>query len=166
MKDKLVFVSFLVVFFYFVFFNPNALGHPDNYIPADPLVTPLHIVPEWYLLPFYAILRSVPDKTYGLFLMVIAIVNLIFFPVSQKSVDCKMKVNPGIQPDAKVFDFYHEVHQILTCGLALVVILLGYIGSFPAEEPYVSVGFGLTCIYFFLLELIFWFRYVSFFSRV
>ena len=53
---------FLIVFAWFVFFAPNYLGHPDNYIPANPLVTPAHIVPEWYFLPFYAILRAIPDK--------------------------------------------------------------------------------------------------------
>ena len=52
----------MIIFAGFVFFTPNVLGHSDNYIPANPLVTPAHIVPEWYLLPFYAILRSVPDK--------------------------------------------------------------------------------------------------------
>lgn len=60
-KDFVGFGVFFLVFFYFVFYYPNTLGHPDNYIPADPLVTPAHIVPEWYFLPYYAILRAVPD---------------------------------------------------------------------------------------------------------
>ena len=60
---------FMIIFAGFVFFSPNVLGHADNYIPANPLVTPAHIVPEWYLLPFYAILRSVPDKLGGVLLM-------------------------------------------------------------------------------------------------
>jgi ubiquinol-cytochrome c reductase cytochrome b subunit len=56
---------FMIVFAFFVFYSPNILGHADNYIEANPMVTPAHIVPEWYLLPFYAILRSVPDKLLG-----------------------------------------------------------------------------------------------------
>jgi quinol-cytochrome oxidoreductase complex cytochrome b subunit len=64
-------------FFFFLFFYPNTLGHPDNYIPANPLVTPPHIVPEWYFLPFYAILRSIPDKLGGVVAMVAAILILL-----------------------------------------------------------------------------------------
>ena len=63
-----------------LFFTPNVLGHSDNYIPANPLVTPAHIVPEWYLLPFYAILRSVPDKLGGVILMFGAIFILFVLP--------------------------------------------------------------------------------------
>ena len=61
-KDLFGIGVFLFIYCGFVFFAPNVLGHPDNYIPANPLVTPAHIVPEWYFLPFYAVLRSVPDK--------------------------------------------------------------------------------------------------------
>ena len=70
----------LIVAFFFIFFYPNYLGHPDNYIPADSLVTPNHIVPEWYFLPFYAILRSVPDKAAGTILLVLSILALMLFP--------------------------------------------------------------------------------------
>ena len=62
MKDAFALVIFLILFAWFVFYMPNYLGHPDNYIQANPLVTPAHIVPEWYLLPFYAILRAIPNK--------------------------------------------------------------------------------------------------------
>jgi len=61
-KDLLAFFGLITVFATFVFYFPNAMGHPDNYIPANPMVTPSHIVPEWYFLPFYAVLRSIPDK--------------------------------------------------------------------------------------------------------
>jgi ubiquinol-cytochrome c reductase cytochrome b subunit len=64
-KDLLAFFLLISLFSFFVFFYPNTLGHSDNYIPANPLVTPPHIVPEWYFLPFYAILRSIPDKLGG-----------------------------------------------------------------------------------------------------
>ncbi len=79
-KDGFAIAVFLLLFFYFVFFNPNYLGHTDNYIPANPLVTPAHIVPEWYFLPFYAILRSVPDKLMGVILMFGSIFVLFFLP--------------------------------------------------------------------------------------
>ena len=69
-KDSVGIVVYLIVFAVLVFFAPNLLGHPDNYIPANPLVTPPHIVPEWYFLPYYAILRAVPDKLGGVVLMV------------------------------------------------------------------------------------------------
>ncbi len=61
-KDGFAMVVFLIFFAVFVFFMPDSLGHVDNYMPANPLVTPAHIVPEWYFLPFYAILRAIPDK--------------------------------------------------------------------------------------------------------
>merc|ERR1712137_206491 len=72
--------AFILFFSYFVFLNPNVLGHPDNYIEANPMVTPAHIVPEWYFLPFYAILRSIPDKLGGVVAMVGAIVVLGLLP--------------------------------------------------------------------------------------
>ena len=80
-KDVLGFLTFLFVFSYLVFFEPNVLGHPDNYIRADPLVTPAHIVPEWYFLPFYAILRAVPSKLGGVVAMGAAIGILFLLPV-------------------------------------------------------------------------------------
>jgi len=80
-KDLLAFLLFISLFSFFVFFYPNALGHADNYIPANPLVTPPHIVPEWYFLPFYAILRSIPDKLGGVVAMVSAILILLLLPI-------------------------------------------------------------------------------------
>jgi len=80
-KDLYAVVLFFIVFGIFLYFAPNLLGHPDNYIPANPLVTPNHIVPEWYFLPFYAILRSVPSKLGGVIAFVGAIVLLAFVPV-------------------------------------------------------------------------------------
>jgi len=80
LKDIFGFLVFLILFSYLVFFEPNLLGHPDNYIKANPLVTPPHIVPEWYFLPFYAILRAVPDKLGGVAAMGAAIGILFFLP--------------------------------------------------------------------------------------
>ena len=79
-KDFFAYTVFLLLFCYFIFYNPNALGHADNYIEADAMVTPAHIVPEWYLLPFHAILRAVPDKLAGVLLMFGAIAVLFFLP--------------------------------------------------------------------------------------
>jgi len=79
-KDLVAFFVLITLFSIFVFFSPDSLGHPDNYIKANPLVTPPHIVPEWYFLPFYAILRSVPDKLGGVFAMISAILCLFFLP--------------------------------------------------------------------------------------
>nr|AMN87275.1 apocytochrome b [Pyropia endiviifolia] len=79
-KDLLGIVSFIVFFSFFVYFSPNLLGHPDNYIEANPMVTPAHIVPEWYFLPFYAILRSIPHKLGGVICMIFAIVILALLP--------------------------------------------------------------------------------------
>ena len=79
-KDVYGFVLVFILLSYLIFFNPNLLGHPDNYVPADPLVTPAHIVPEWYFLPFYGILRSIPDKLGGVIGMISAILILLIIP--------------------------------------------------------------------------------------
>jgi ubiquinol-cytochrome c reductase cytochrome b subunit len=79
-KDAFAIAAFLVIFAIFLFYLPDALGHADNYIEADPLKTPAHIVPEWYFLPFYAILRAVPDKLAGILLMLGAIIVLFILP--------------------------------------------------------------------------------------
>ncbi len=79
-KDGFGIAVFLLIFFYVVFYHPDTLGHPDNYTPANPMVTPPHIVPEWYFLPFYAILRAVPDKLLGVVAMFAAIIVLMFLP--------------------------------------------------------------------------------------
>lgn len=86
LKDVFVLLLYLFVFSYFVFFEPNALGHPDNYIKANPLLTPAHIVPEWYFLPFYAMLRCVPHKFGGVLFMFSSIFILFFLPsMSEKT---------------------------------------------------------------------------------
>ena len=78
-KDLFGLILLFIIYFYFVFFSPNTLGHPDNYIPANPIVTPAHIVPEWYFLPFYAILRSIPHKLGGVIAIFGALVGLMAF---------------------------------------------------------------------------------------
>jgi len=79
-KDGYTVFLLFIVFSFLIFYYPNLLGHSDNYIKGNPMVTPPHIVPEWYFLPFYAILRSVPDKLIGFVLLILSIVILILIP--------------------------------------------------------------------------------------
>ncbi len=96
-KDGFAMSVFLILFATFVFYMPNALGHADNYIPANPLVTPAHIVPEWYFLPFYAILRAVPDKLMGVLAMFGAIGCLFALPWLDTSKVKSMRYRPQAQ---------------------------------------------------------------------
>lgn len=84
-KDFLGLVLFLMIYVYFIAFYPNYLGHSDNYIEANALVTPEHIVPEWYFLPFYAILRSIPDKLGGVIFMLLSILLFFILPYLENS---------------------------------------------------------------------------------
>jgi quinol-cytochrome oxidoreductase complex cytochrome b subunit len=84
-KDTLGLVAFLLFFSYFIYFSPNYLGHTDNYIPGNPMVTPEHIVPEWYFLPAYAILRSIPNKLLGVLALFAAVLILLVLPIVNTS---------------------------------------------------------------------------------
>jgi ubiquinol-cytochrome c reductase cytochrome b/c1 subunit len=133
-KDSFAMVVFFIFFAYLVFYLPNYLGHSDNYIPANPLQTPAHIVPEWYFLPFYAILRAIPSKLGGVVAMFAAIVVLVFVPWLDTS-----KVR-----SARYRPLYKQFFWIL-----LVVCLgLGYLGAKPAEGIYVIAARILTAYYF------------------
>lgn len=119
---------------------PNYLGHPDNFIPADPFVTPKHIVPEWYFLPFYAILRSIPHKAGGVLAMVGSIVMLFMLPSFNTSEIRSSKYRPA-------FNFF--------LGLfAVDFALLGWIGQMPVEAPYDEYGLYFTIYYFVFLFII------------
>ena len=133
-KDAFALMVFMIIFAGFVFFVPNILGHSDNYIPANPLQTPEHIVPEWYFLPFYAILRSVPDKLGGVILMVSAIAILAFLPWLDTS-----KVR-----SAKYRPLYKQFYWLFIAD----VILLGYLGSQVSSGIYLIVGRIATAYYF------------------
>jgi len=140
-KDLLAFLILVTVFSFFVFFYPNFLGHADNYIPANPLVTPPHIVPEWYFLPFYAILRSIPDKLGGVIAMVAAILVLLLLPVINTSEIRSSKFRP--------------IFSMAYWFLVADFLILGWIGQKPVETPYIEVGQVATIFYFlFLLVLI------------
>jgi quinol-cytochrome oxidoreductase complex cytochrome b subunit len=133
-KDLFAFFILLSLFSFFVFFYPNALGHADNYIPANPLVTPPHIVPEWYFLPFYAILRSVPDKLGGVAAMIGAILILLALPILNTSNIRSSKFRP-------IFSFAYWF-------LVSDFLILGWIGQKPVESPYIEIGMGATIFYF------------------
>jgi quinol-cytochrome oxidoreductase complex cytochrome b subunit len=84
-KDTLSFIAFMMFFSFFVYYSPNTLGHPDNYIEANPMVTPEHIVPEWYFLPSYAILRSIPNKLIGVIALFASLLVLLLLPIISTS---------------------------------------------------------------------------------
>ena len=133
-KDYLGFLIMLFFFVLLIFFLPVSLGHPDNFIPADDLKTPLHIVPEWYFLPFYTILRSIPNKLLGIIAMISAILVLLVVPYLNNSYVANLEFRPFFK-----FFFWTFVANW---------ILLGFIGSQPAEPPYVTVGQISTFFYF------------------
>ena len=133
-KDALSLVCFLILFAWFIFFNPNILGHTDNYIMADPLVTPAHIVPEWYLLPFYAILRAIPSKLGGVLVMGAAIAVLFIVPWLDTS-----KVR-----SATFRPLYKQFYWIFLVNC----IALGYLGSQTPEGLFLVASRICTAYYF------------------
>jgi ubiquinol-cytochrome c reductase cytochrome b/c1 subunit len=134
MKDAFAMVLFLILFAYFVFYLPNYLGHPDNYTEANPLATPPHIVPEWYLLPFYAILRAIPSKLLGVIAMFGSIGVLFFLPWLDTS-----RVRSAA---------YRPLYRQFFWIFVIVCIGLGYLGSQPPEGLYVVAARILTALYF------------------
>jgi ubiquinol-cytochrome c reductase cytochrome b subunit len=140
-KDFFGFGIFFMIYAYFIFFAPNYLGHPDNYIPADPMVTPAHIVPEWYFLPFYAILRAIPDKLGGVLMMFGALIVLFFLPWLDSS-----KVKSGV---------YRPLFKVFFTLFAVNFVMLGYLGGKPPEGIYVILSRAATFYYYayFLLIL-------------
>jgi quinol-cytochrome oxidoreductase complex cytochrome b subunit len=134
-KDLLGIVAFALFFSVFVYFFPNLLGHPDNYVEANPLVTPAHIVPEWYFLPFYAILRSIPDKLGGVLAMVASIAILFALPFLSAS-------------DVRSSQF-KPFHRKMFWLLVVDCVILCWIGGNVPETPYVEIGRIATAFYFF-----------------
>ena len=134
-KDVFAFFIFTLVFSIFVFYFPNAMGHPDNYIPANPLVTPAHIVPEWYFLPFYAILRSIPDKLGGVAAMGGALLVLFLIPFTNTS---EIR-STTFRPLFKIF------YWLLVADF----LILGWIGQKPVKTTFVIAGQLATLYYFF-----------------
>lgn len=134
-KDLYGLSFFLLLYLYVVFFNPNLFGEPDNYIPANPMVTPPHIVPEWYFLPFYAILRAIPNKLLGVIAMFGSIAILFVLPWLDRHPVRSAKFRPLYRAFFWVF--------IVNC------FILGWVGANPPEGWFVIIGQLATGYYFF-----------------
>ena len=133
-KDIVGFLVKIIILVLLTLINPYLLGDPDNFIPANPLITPAHIQPEWYFLFAYAILRSIPNKLGGVIALVISIAILFNLPFSHS------RNFRGLQ--------FYPINKILFWIIDITVILLTWIGARPVEDPYVIVGQILTIIYF------------------
>ena len=131
-KDGFAMVCYLILFSLFVFFMPDALGHADNYVPANPLVTPAHIVPEWYFLPFYAILRAVPDKLTGVLCMFGAVGMLFVLPWIDRSPTRSMRYRPTARLFFLIF--------VVDC------VLLGLCGSHEPDDKIFGHLAGFTLL--------------------
>ena len=133
-KDLVTIFVFLLALSAFVFYMPNALGHSDNYIPANPMQTPASIVPEWYLLPFYAILRSIPNKLLGVIAMFMSLLILLLMPILDTSRIRGSQFRPFM--------------RLAFWILAIDFFILMFIGSQHVESPYVEIGQICTALYF------------------
>ena len=134
MKDMFALAVFVLLFAWFVFYLPDYLGHADNYIEANPLSTPPHIVPEWYFLPYYAILRAIPNKLLGVIAMFSSIILLCFVPWLDTSRVRSAK--------------YRPVYKWFFWLFIITVVALGYLGSKPPEGVYVFWARIFTAYYF------------------
>nr|YP_010730143.1 cytochrome b [Protohermes motuoensis]UFZ13058.1 cytochrome b [Protohermes motuoensis]WEG22776.1 cytochrome b [Protohermes motuoensis] len=132
-KDLMGFLILLMMLILLTLINPYLLGDPDNFTPANPLVTPIHIQPEWYFLFAYAILRSIPNKLGGVIALIMSIAILFFMPLIKSNFQ-------GIQ--------FYPINQILYWFMVIILILLTWIGARPVEDPYIITGQILTVIYF------------------
>ena len=139
-KDFLSILFFAILYLFFVFYNPNFLGHSDNYIPANPLVTPAHIVPEWYFLPFYAILRAIPSKLGGVIVMGGALIVLLLLPFLTTSYIRTTRFRP--------------LQLFLCFCFAFNFLLLGWLGGQPVTVLFILLGRLCAYFYFFILFVI------------
>jgi len=133
-KDLFGYAIFAIFFASFVFFAPNVLGHADNYIPANPMVTPAHIAPEWYFLFAYAVLRSIPDKLLGVIALFSSLLVLLVLPYAHTSKIRSMAFRP--------------ISKILFWFFVADFVLLTILGAMPVEEPYVLLSQICTVFYF------------------
>lgn len=140
-KDLFGLSVFLTIYSYFVFYNPNMFIEADNYIPANPMQTPIHIVPEWYFLPFYAILRAVPDLTGGVIAMGISVMIFAAMPFLDRS-----RIPGGAR--------YRPFYRLMFYFFLLDVVILGYVGANPPEGYLVPLGQIATFLYFFAFALL------------
>ena len=134
-KDITGFIIIIFILIFLTLSNPYLLGDPDNFTPANPLVTPIHIQPEWYFLFAYAILRSIPNKLGGVIALVISIAILYSLPFTNKKKILRTQ--------------FYPLNKILFWSLFTIIILLTWIGARPVEDPYIIIGQILTILYFF-----------------
>lgn len=142
LKDVLSILSILIVFFLIIFIVPDLLGHTINYQKANFLVTPPHIVPEWYLLFFYAILRSVPSKLLGFFFMICSLLVLFIFPYLMKNTLIRSTL-------------FKPWHKFWFWIFFVDCVLLSWIGGVPVLEPFLTIGRFLSFLYFFIILVLF-----------
>nr|AJF48231.1 cytochrome b [Hemibagrus sp. RCH-2015] len=135
-KDLLGFAALIIALTALALFSPNMLGDPDNFTPANPLVTPPHIKPEWYFLFAYAILRSIPNKLGGVMALLFSILVLLIVPILHTS---KLR---GLT--------FRPISQVLFWTLVADVFILTWIGGMPVEEPYIIIGQIASFLYFLL----------------
>jgi len=137
-KDLVGFVIMIIILSILVFYYPNSLGHPDNSIPGNPLVTPHSIVPEWYYLPFYAILRAIPNKTLGVLALFSAILIMGFLPLSKNNIRSNR---------------YKPLFNILWVIFVLNFLFLIWLGAKPISEPYTTLS-QISTFYYFMYVII------------
>nr|YP_009995400.1 cytochrome b [Ochthebius himalayae]QNP09816.1 cytochrome b [Ochthebius himalayae] len=134
LKDMFGFIIMLTFLIMLTLINPYMLGDPDNFIPANPLVTPIHIQPEWYFLFAYAILRSIPNKLGGVIALVMSIAILLFMPfMNNKNMQSNM---------------FYPINKLMFWSLISIIMLLTWIGARPVEDPYILIGQIMTILYF------------------
>nr|AII41681.1 cytochrome b [Pedetontinus luanchuanensis] len=134
LKDTVGFIIMMMILTILTLLEPYMLGDPDNFVPANPLVTPVHIQPEWYFLFAYAILRSIPNKLGGVIALVLSILILMILPFYNSS------MLRGMQ--------FYPMNQIMFWFMTSTVTLLTWIGARPVEDPYILTGQILTVLYF------------------
>jgi quinol-cytochrome oxidoreductase complex cytochrome b subunit len=138
-KDVFAFSCYLVVFGFFVFYYPNLLNHPDNYLPADPFETPKHVVPEWYFLPYYAILRSIPHKAGGIVAMLASILVLLVIPF----------INTSYIRNTT----YRPIFKICFWVFIADFVILTWVGQKPVKDIFILTG-QIATVYYFLFFLV------------
>nr|ALO70741.1 cytochrome b [Neobisnius villosulus] len=133
-KDLFGFIILTMILTILTLMNPYLLGDPDNFVPANPLVTPIHIQPEWYFLFAYAILRSIPNKLGGVIALIMSIAILLLMPfINEKKMQSTQ---------------FYPINKFLFWSMLTIVILLTWIGARPVEDPFIITGQILTVIYF------------------
>nr|YP_009142713.1 cytochrome b [Gekko chinensis]AKI30058.1 cytochrome b [Gekko chinensis] len=139
-KDLLGMMMMMSLLLYLALFQPNLLGDPENFTPANPLVTPPHIMPEWYFLFAYAILRSIPNKLGGVIALIMSIAILLIFPMVHNA---KQRSN-----------MFRPMAQITFWSLTMNIIILTWIGGQPVEDPFIYIGQIASISYFMLILIV------------